>query len=225
MFFPIGDTNIEKGHKPIVTYLLLAINIAVFIYQVMLPANQQQQFVFTYGSIPVEILRGQDLFTLFTCMFLHGGWMHLIGNMLFLWVFGDNIEATMGSMRYFIFYLLGGLLASLTHSLLSTGSEIPCVGASGAIAACLGAYLVMFPKSQIKILFLLFMSSFRVSAVYFLGFWIVQQFMSGIGSLSVTTGGVAYWAHIGGFVFGVIMGFVYRNKVSNVYFSERRYNQ
>lgn len=216
MFFPIGDTNVERGHKPFLTYLFIAINVGVFLLQVSMPANQQASFVYEYGSIPVEITRGIDIHTLLTSMFLHGGWMHLIGNMLFLWVFGDNIEATIGYVNYFIFYIGGGLFAALAHCLLAANSDVPCVGASGAISACLGAYLVMFPKSQIQVLFVLFFRTFSVSAIYFLGFWILQQFISGIGSLSAQTNanaGVAYWAHIGGFVFGVIAGFLFRGKV------------
>jgi membrane associated rhomboid family serine protease len=215
MFFPIGDQNIERGSKPIVTFALLAINVLVFIYQFTMSAELQNSFVFTYGSIPREITNGIDLFTLFTCMFLHGGWMHVIGNMMFLWVFGDNIESTIGSVKFLLFYILAGLAASLTHSVLSPESTIPCVGASGAIAGVLGAYLVMFPKSQIKVLFIVFLRTFSVSAIYFLGFWIAQQFMSGIGSLSAATtanSGIAYWAHIGGFVFGVAGGFVMRKR-------------
>jgi membrane associated rhomboid family serine protease len=224
MFFPIGDTNIEKGSKPFITYILIAINVVVFIYQFLMPAQTQEAFVYQYGSIPIEITHGQDLFTLFTCMFLHGGWMHLIGNMVFLWVFADNIEATIGPAKFLIFYLAGGIIASLTHSILSAGSQMPCVGASGAIAACLGAYLVMFPHSRIKVLFLLFFTTFTVPAIYFLGFWIIQQFMSGFGSLGAATtdtSGVAYWAHIGGFVFGVFFGFLFRGKANEMIFAER----
>jgi membrane associated rhomboid family serine protease len=219
MFFPVGDQNIVKGNKPILTYFLLAINIAIFVFQFSLSPQAQQEFVFTYGSIPREIMHGEDLFTLFTCMFLHGGWMHLIGNMMFLWVFADNIESTVGSFRFLLFYLAAGIAASLAHSILGPNSNIPCVGASGAIAGVLGAYLVMFPKSQIQILFVVFLRTFSVSAIYFLGFWIVQQFMSGIGSLSATTivnSGVAYWAHIGGFVFGVLGGFFMRSKAKQM---------
>ena len=215
MFFPIGDTNIERGAKPFITYLLIAINMAVFIFQFLMPAQIQGGFVYEYGSIPIEITHGQDLFTLLTCMFLHGGWMHLIGNMVFLWVFADNIESTIGVLKFILFYLTGGVVASLTHAVLNSNSQMPCVGASGAIAACLGAYLVMFPQSKIKVLFIVFFTTFSVPAIYFLGFWIIQQFMSGFGSLGAATSdtaGVAYWAHIGGFVFGVFCGFLFKTK-------------
>ncbi len=213
MFFPIGDVNVERGYKPLLTYTFIAINILVFLFEVSLGQEQQNVFVTTYGSIPKEIMVGTDLFTLVTSIFLHGGWMHLIGNMLFLWVFADNIEATIGHARFFIFYILGGIIASYGQALLDPTSQVPCVGASGSISACLGAYLVMFPKSQIKVLFLLFFRSFQVSALYFLGIWIVQQIISGFGSLASTTageGGVAYWAHIAGFVFGLLAGFVFK---------------
>ncbi|MEZ5046499.1 MAG: rhomboid family intramembrane serine protease [Chitinophagaceae bacterium] len=215
MFFPIGDTNVERGYKPFLTYVFIFINVAVFLFQVSLGANQQVSFVTEYGSIPAEITHGVDLYTLLTSMFLHGGWMHLIGNMLFLWVFGDNIEATVGYFQYFLFYIGGGIVAAFSHSILASSSTVPCVGASGAISACLGAYLVMFPKSQIKVLFIALFSTFRVSAIYFLGFWILQQFISGIGSISapIADAGVAYWAHIGGFVFGVGMGLLFKKKV------------
>jgi membrane associated rhomboid family serine protease len=215
MFFPIGDQNITKATKPFFTYSLIAVNVVVFIIQFTLPEGLQNSFMFTYGSIPNEVTKGTDLYTLFTCMFLHGGWMHLIGNMMFLWVFGDNIEATIGSIKFFLFYIFAGIVASLTHSLLSPLSNVPCVGASGAIAGVLGAYLMMFPKSQIKVLFIVLLRTFTVPAIYFLGFWIVQQFMSGLGTLNVTSSantGVAYWAHIGGFVFGVVAGFLLRKK-------------
>jgi membrane associated rhomboid family serine protease len=156
---------------------------------------------------------------LLTNIFLHGGWFHLLGNMLFLWVFADNIEATLGYSKFILFYLAGGILASLTHIVLNPMSEIPCVGASGAIAACLGAYLVMFPSSKIKVLFIFILTSFRVPAIFFLGFWIIQQFTAGIGAIQASTAqtdGVAYWAHIGGFVFGVVVGLMYRSKAKEL---------
>lgn len=211
MLFPIGDTQVEGGHRPIVSYILIAINVLIFFYEVSL-GRQLNAFLTEYGTIPTEIMRGEDLYTLFTNMFLHGGWMHLIGNMLFLYVFGDNIEAKIGSTRFLIFYILGGVVASLLHVAFNTGSKIPGVGASGAIAALMGAYLIMFPKSQIKMLVVIFMRSFQVPALLFLGLWFGQQFLSGIGSMSQTadTAGVAWWAHIGGFVFGVAGGFLFR---------------
>lgn len=219
MFFPVGDSDVRGPIKPVINSILILLNVAVFLYEVSLPETQLNGFIETFGSIPVEIFRGQDLYTLITSIFLHGGWMHLIGNMLFLWVFGDNIESSVGSWRYLLFYLCGGILASLTHAILNAGSPVPCVGASGSIAACLGAYLVMYPRSRIKVLFLLLFTTFRVSAIFFLGFWIVQQLITGVGSLSqhaANSAGVAYWAHIGGFAFGVLYGFIMRHTVKEL---------
>lgn len=209
MIFPIGDDQVQGGAKPYVSYSFIAINVLIFLFQFSLDPESLRNFIYTFGSIPNEIRTGQDLFTLFTNMFLHGGWMHLIGNMVFLWIFADNIEATVGNVNFVIFYVMGGVIASLIHFLSDTDSTIPAVGASGAIAACLGAYLVMFPKSKIKILVIYFFKSFKVPAFVFLGIWIIQELISGIGTLGVDTetGGVAYWAHIGGFFFGLVAGY------------------
>lgn len=221
MFFPIGDTQVQGGYKPYVTYTFLCMNILIFFYEFSLGSGINQ-FLHTYGTIPSEIMSGQDYFTLLTSMFLHGGWMHLIGNMLFLWVFGDNIEATIGSVMFFLFYLVGGLAASFAHIMFNLGSNIPSVGASGAIAAILGAYLVMFPKSKVKILVLIIFRNFKIPAIAFLGLWFLQQLISGFGEICKTadTAGVAWWAHIGGFVFGVLMGFVFKGKIRS---DERNY--
>ena len=213
MFIPIGDDNIKGGHYPLFSYSLIVLNVLVFVYEASLAPEALEQFIFNYGAIPAEIEKGQYLYTLFTSMFLHGGIMHLVGNMLFLWIFADNIEATIGNFRFLIFYLLGGLAAHAAHLYFNPGSEIPTVGASGAISAVMGAYLVMFPRSQIKVLLLFFF--IRISAFIFLGLWIAQQVMAGTAELQVPTAqtaGVAYWAHIGGFAFGVLMGFYYRNR-------------
>jgi membrane associated rhomboid family serine protease len=212
MLFPIGDDNVKGGHYPVVSYTLLAINILVFLLQLS-QGNQQEQFILNYGAIPAEITHGHRLYTLVTSMFLHGSIGHIVGNMLFLWIFADNIEAVIGSVRFFIFYLAGGLAAHAAHIFFNAGSEIPTVGASGAIAAVLGAYLIMFPQSQVKVLFIIF--PFKVPALLFLGFWIFSQFQNGLGSLSASTAetdGIAYWAHIGGFAFGAVRGFPFRNE-------------
>ncbi len=213
MIFPIGDDQVKGGAYPYITYLFIGFNVLIFLFEASLPMDALERFIYEYGSIPQEIQQGQDLFTLLTSTFLHGGWMHLIGNMLFLWVFGDNIEATVGSVVFLLFYLGGGLFASLAHTFFNLGSNIPSVGASGSISAILGAYLIMFPRSRIKLLVIFFFRSFRVAAIYFLGFWIVQQLFSGIGSMGPDTAasaGVAWWAHIGGFVFGVAVGLLFR---------------
>ena len=212
MIFPIGDDQVKGGYFPLFSYGFIVINILVYLFQVSLETKElQTQFVYYYGAIPVEIMQGKDLFTLFTSMFLHGGPMHLIGNMLFLWVFADNIEATIGSFRFLIFYFLGGLAAHAAHIYFNVDSQIVTVGASGAISAVMGAYLVMFPSSRVRVLILIF--TVRVPAVIFLGFWIYQQSINGFASLQVETAqsaGVAWWAHIGGFVYGALAGFSYR---------------
>ena len=213
MIFPIGDDQVKGGYKPIFSYLFIGINVVVFIIQFTLPQAQLHAFLYTYGSIPMELAGGEDYYTIFTSMFLHGGWMHLIGNMLFLWIFADNIEATIGNIPFLLFYLLGGIAAAAAHTAFNLQSGVPAVGASGAISAVLGAYLVMFPKSKIKVLVVYFFRSFKMSALIFLGLWIGQQLVSGIFSLgpeSAHTSGVAWWAHIGGFVFGVLGGFLFR---------------
>ena len=208
MIFPIGDDNIIGGHRPFVAYTFLGFNIAVFLFELSLTHTQCEWFMTQYGVIPVEITAGEDLFTILTSMFLHGGWMHLIGNMLFLWIFADNIEAVIGSFGFLVFYILGGTIASLIHIAFNPGSTIPSIGASGAISAVMGAYLVMFPQSRIKVIVLIFFVTFHLSAIAFLGIWFVQQLFSGIGSLSaqVEQSGVAWWAHIGGFLYGIVAG-------------------
>ena len=230
MLFPYGDDQVKGGHFPLFSYGFIALNIVIFVFQLQF----SDQLVCEFGAIPGEILSGQDLHTLISSMFLHGGWWHLIGNMLFLWVFADNIEATVGNFRFLFFYLLGGLIAVATHIYFNSseslyccspcGGGIPCmgdlpacagltpmVGASGAISAVMGAYLVMFPSSRVKVFFFIF--PFRLPAFLFLGFWIYQQWAAGMEALRVVTSqtqSVAWWAHIGGFVFGVLAGFYFR---------------
>ncbi len=208
--FPIWDDSIPKtGVTPFISYLLIVANVLVFFYQASLDPSGFEAFVMSFGTIPQAIVGGEQLSTLFTNMFLHGSWMHLIGNMLFLRVFGDNIEARMGNIKFLLFYIIGGLLASGAHILLNLGSTIPAVGASGAISAVLGAYLVMFPKSRIKMIYPYGMRIFYLSALQFLGYWILLQIVSGVGDIGNTGWGTARWAHIGGFVFGVIIGRMY----------------
>jgi len=245
MFFPYGDDNVKGGYKPIFSYAFILFNVLAFLYQI----SFEDALICEYGSIPSEIVQGQDLHTLFTSMFMHGGVMHLVGNMVFLWIFADNIEATVGNIAFVIFYLLGGLAASAAHIYLGAGGtealadccmpcaqagmtcaqqegailcpgSVPTVGASGAISAVMGAYLVMFPKSRIKIFvfLIIIMKTFRIPAFVFLLFWIGQQLASGLGILgpvSVGGSGVAWWAHIGGFFFGVFCGFFARGLVKD----------
>jgi membrane associated rhomboid family serine protease len=208
MIFPIGDQNVVGGYRPIFSYIFILANVLAFLYQVSLTGPQMEAFVMEYGTIPSDIMAGENWKSIVTSMFLHGGWMHLLGNMMFLWVFGDNIEAVIGNFNFLGFYLLGGLAASLVHIGFNLDSIVPAVGASGAIAAVLGAYLIMFPRSRIRTLVFFFFVS--IPALVFLGVWIVQQLVNGVGSLGLaeanTGGGVAWWAHIGGFAFGVIAG-------------------
>ena len=213
--FPIGDEN-RHGHiTPVVNYLLLAINLAVFFYQVSLGSESAiQEFINTYGVIPQEIFVRQDLFTLLTSMFMHGGWAHIIGNMLFLWVFGDNVEDAFGHLGYLVFYLLTGLMASAAHIILNPASPIPSVGASGAISGILGAYIIFFGGNAIRVLIGYFVTV--VPAWMMIGLWAAQQFIATYGSLAVTeqtTGGVAYAAHAGGFLAGLIIGVLLRGAV------------
>lgn len=215
MIFPIGDEQVRGGYKPVVSYMLIVINILVFLFQVTLPSLQQQELVYTYGVIPKEIAAGHYFYSLLTNMFLHGGWMHLIGNMLFLWVFADNIEAVIGKIPFILFYFGGGITASAAHIVFNLHSSIPAIGASGAISAVLGAYLVMFPASKVKVYVLILFRSYYMPALFFLGIWGIQQFINGFISIvpsSAYTSSVAWWAHIGGFVFGLIAGFVIRRR-------------
>lgn len=221
MFFPIGDDQIKGNYRPIFTYLLILINCYIFWQEYQMPEAELKLLFETYAAVPKKILAGQALNTLFTSMFLHGGWSHLIGNMVFLWIFGDNIEIAVGNLRFLLFYLLGGIFSALVHSLVLANSQMPAIGASGAIAAVLGAYLIMFPSSKIKVFFLLFFSVFRVSAFVFLGIWIAQQLLAGWALLGIQvaeTAGVGYWAHIGGFGFGIIGGMFFRTTVKKTYY-------
>lgn len=213
--FPIGDYNIENGAKPWFTRLFILVNIAVFVYEMQLGKTGLAQFVSDYGLIPARASSMDKWLTAWTSMFLHGGLMHLIGNMVFLFVFADNIEAVLGNFRFFLFYFLGGLSAALFQTLTDIHSNIPMIGASGCISACLGAYLVMFPMNKVKVL--VYIILIKVPAFLFLGFWALQQFAAGYDAIIKTsdTGGVAYWAHIGGLVFGVIVGFAMRSKIKH----------
>ncbi|MBZ8179122.1 rhomboid family intramembrane serine protease [Oscillatoria salina] len=220
---PLRDDNPTRI-TPYITYALIAINIVVFIFELQLTPPALEQFFHLYAVVPRELTAsleginvGQPVpewLTLFTSQFLHGGFLHVAGNMLFLWIFGNNIEDQLGHIKFIIFYLACGALAALAQWFFSAGSEIPSLGASGAIAGVMGAYVLRFPKAQILTLVPLgfFLTTFRIPAVFFLGFWFVQQAFYGIASLNAPAnigmegGGVAYWAHAGGFVFGAILG-------------------
>ncbi|HMI31389.1 MAG TPA: rhomboid family intramembrane serine protease [Candidatus Limnocylindrales bacterium] len=217
---PLRDRN-PSGIFPAVTLVVILINVFVFLYEVQLgPAVGA--FLKRYALIPAEVtgsLRyGSVNFTdtlspFLTSMFLHGGWLHLITNMWFLWIFGDNIEDTLGSFRYIIFYILCGLGAALTHFLIQPGSTLPVLGASGAIAGVLGAYAVLFPGARVVTLvpIFFFLQIIELPALVVLGLWFVLQILSGsIDAASPMRGGTAWWAHIGGFLAGIILIFVLR---------------
>ncbi|MBB94087.1 MAG: rhomboid family intramembrane serine protease [Rhodobacteraceae bacterium] len=205
--FPIRDHN-PSGRTPYVTYGLILANVAIFfLYSGMLPSEAAlNRFFMTWAIVPAEVSQGRGWITLVTSMFLHGGLMHLGGNMLFLWIFGDNLEDEMGHMRYLGFYLASGVGAGLIHVLAAPGSAIPTVGASGAIAGVMGGYLLLFPRARVDILVILviFFKIFPVPAWLMLGLWFVFQFFGGIGA-DPDAGGVAYWAHAGGFVIGFVL--------------------
>ncbi len=221
--FPIHDDNPTRT-TAYVTYTLIAINILVFLYELSLTPPQLERFFQLYSVIPKELtvsLSGipvnqpiPEPLTLVTSQFLHGGLAHIFGNMLFLWIFGNNIEDQLGHVKYLIFYLACGVLAALSQWFFSAQSPIPSLGASGAIAGVLGAYILRFPHARVRTLVFLgpFIVFPAIPAIFFLGIWFIQQSLYGVASLSVQSnigmenGGVAYFAHIGGFVFGAILG-------------------
>jgi membrane associated rhomboid family serine protease len=219
--FPVGDTNVRGASLPIVSWLFIALNALVFVYQLSLSEAGLQQFFLQFGVVPSLVQDGENMLSLLTSMFMHGGWAHILGNMAFLFVFGDNIEAVLGKIWYAIFYLVGGLAASFAHIFFNLGSDIPSLGASGAIAAVMGAYAVMFPGARVKMLiFLGFRAGItQVSALVFLGIWFLSQLLSGVASLgpqTAQTSGVAFWAHIGGFVFGLLVGVLFRGRAQQM---------
>lgn len=204
---PLHDDN-PRLMTPFVNYGLIALNVLVFLRQFSMPEVDHQAFVYTYGAIPAEIIAGQGYYSLVTSMFLHGGLLHLLSNMLYLYIFGDNIEGVMGHGRYLFFYILSGIGAAVAHIFIEPQSTVPMIGASGAISGVLGAYLLKFPRARILILIwiVIFINTFRVPAIIVLGFWFLMQLTSGLSSLGVESGGgVAWFAHIGGFIVGLVL--------------------
>jgi membrane associated rhomboid family serine protease len=233
MIFPIGDDNSDRTTTPIFTYLLIAVNVLVFIF--LQGATGENNFTASFATVPEEIRTGEDVkgpvpikvgtqeavirlgetpspvyITLLTSMFMHGGWMHLLGNMLFLWIFGDNLEHAMGRFRYLIFYLTTGLVASLAHviSTFMFGDNpfIPSLGASGAISGVMGGYLVLFPRRQVRVIIMRMLTT--VPAFVAVGLWFVLQLIQAFGVIAAgpqSGGGVAFMAHVGGFVAGLIL--------------------
>ncbi|MBA2450538.1 MAG: rhomboid family intramembrane serine protease [Chloroflexi bacterium] len=226
---PIGDDPGPRHLTPFVTFALLAANVAAFVYTISLGERGIETLYRSAGVVPLEFARNQDIppvapggsyyTTLLTSMFLHGGFLHIASNMLFLWIYGDNVEDRLGHVRYLIFYLLCGLAASATHIFFNWGSQIPSIGASGAIAGVLAGYIVMFPAARIRTLLFIgpFITITRVPALLLIGFWFVTQVFSGIASLgpSEQTTGVAFWAHVGGFVAGLPLVLLFRQPRSS----------
>ncbi len=203
---PIGDDNSARRVVPVVTYALIAINVLVF----LLELSSGQAFIEKWAFVPSRFLAdpGGDFITIFTSMFMHGGWLHLLSNMLYLWIFGDNVEDRFGHVKFIVFYLACGVAAMFAQLAFSTTSIVPNLGASGAIAGVLGAYLVMFPKGRVSVM--MGRGVIPVSALIVIGLWFVLQVISGVGSLGAAGdgGGVAYMAHIGGFVAGLALAYV-----------------
>lgn len=215
--FPLGDDNSMRRITPFVTYILIVINVLVFLLELQNGDAFIQEWAFVPGRFSDN--PGTNLVTIFTAMFMHGGWLHLGGNMLYLWIFGDNVEDRFGHLKFLIFYLLAGIAATFAQYYVSPGSSIPNVGASGAIAGVLGAYILMFPHARVHVLF--GSQVVAMPALVVLGFWIVLQLFSGVGSIAYTdetsqdVGGIAYMAHVGGFVAGFLMAFLFRGSGGN----------
>jgi membrane associated rhomboid family serine protease len=208
---PLRDV-IPSRTVPFFNIAFIVLNTAVFLFEVSLPDRALVSFLSTYGVVPARL----SWMSMVTSMFLHGGWLHFLGNMLYLWIFGDNVEDRIGHARYVLFYLFCGVAAALAHVYMNPVSKIPTVGASGAIAGVMGAYFVLYPHSRVLALVPLFIiwEIIEVPAIIFLGIWFLMQFFSGVGSIAadaaVETGGVAFWAHVAGFIAGVVAVFVLR---------------
>jgi len=208
---PLRDT-IPSRRFPLVNTAIIVLNVLVFLFESALGPEQLDQFIWQWGLVPADFWQGGGIgrwLPLLTSVFMHGGWWHLISNMLALYIFGDNVEDRLGPFRYVLFYLISGLAASAAHLVAYAGSSIPTVGASGAIAGVLGAYLILYPHSRVLTLvpIFYFIRIVEIPASIYLGFWFISQLFNGVFALTATdvfqTGGVAWWAHIGGFVFGL----------------------
>ena len=214
---PLRDINPTRRF-PRITIGLIVVNVLVFVFELLLPSEGMlDSFAYTWGLIPAELMRLNPaaVLTVFTSMFIHGGFLHLASNMLYLWIFGDNIEQALGSFRFVFFYLLCGVGAALGQVLVSPSSTVPMIGASGAISGVLGAYLLLFPRAEVETLVLLgyFVRLIRLPAAVVLGMWILLQLFSGVLSLGMdATGGVAFFAHIGGFVAGLVLVLLLRRR-------------
>lgn len=210
--FPIGDDDSDRRSIPLVTYALIALNILFFLAELGIG----DAFITQWAFVPSRFVANPigEFLTLFTSMFMHAGWLHLGGNMLYLWIFGDNVEDRFGHAKFVVFYLLSGLGATFAQLIFSLGSNIPNLGASGAIAGVLGAYILMFPQGRVRVL--QGQGVIQVPALIVIGLWIGLQLFSSIGSISAAsdTGGVAYMAHVGGFLTGFALTFLFRGNMS-----------
>jgi membrane associated rhomboid family serine protease len=208
---PLRDV-VPSRTVPVVTVGLIALNGLAFVFELSLPEASLEPFLQIYGVVPAVL----SWPTIFTSMFLHAGWLHILGNMLYLWIFGDNVEDRLGHGRFLAFYLFCGAIAAMAQVVVNPASTLPTIGASGAIAGVMGAYFVLYPHSRIVALLPLFIfwQIIEVPAIVFLGFWFLMQFFSGVGSIALTsgapTGGVAFWAHVAGFVVGALAGLAFR---------------
>jgi membrane associated rhomboid family serine protease len=207
--FPIGDDDTSRRTVPVVTYALIVLNVLFFFIEL----SGGEPFIQQWSVVPRRLVANPaaDFLTIFTSMFMHAGWLHLLGNMLYLWIFGDNVEDAFGHAKFLVFYLLCGIAATFAQLVLNMNSGVPNLGASGAIAGVLGAYILLFPRGQVRVL--MGRGVIPLPALVVIGFWIVLQLVSGIGTISSTaeTGGVAYMAHIGGFFAGMLLTFVFRS--------------
>ncbi|MBM3313371.1 rhomboid family intramembrane serine protease [candidate division WOR-3 bacterium] len=214
---PLRD-DIRSEKRPYATWTLMATCVGFFVYQALSEFRNPEAgdaLIRAYGLTPRQVVSGRQLWTLFTCMFLHGGFFHLAGNMLYLWIFGDNIEDAFGRFWFLVLYLLTGIAGSLLQIMAMPGSSVPTIGASGAISGVMGAYFILFPRARVLTLIpvFFFMRLIYLPAPILLGFWILFQLLHGCGSAPGMGGGVAYFAHIGGFVAGVILGLAARKRV------------
>ena len=228
---PLKDST-PRSSAPVVTVLLIIINSVVFLYELTLPQRLEQSFFMSYAMVPARVAHlvvaphvplQVALQPFLTSMFLHGGWLHLIGNMWFLWVFGDNVEDRLGHISYLFFYLVCGFGAGLAHVLFNLGSTVPSLGASGAISGVLGAYIVLYPRARVLTLMplIFFWFTLEIPAFVLLGYWFAIQFFSGVSTVGMKQGGgTAWWAHIGGFVIGVVLIRVWPQRRQRTWYPE-----
>jgi membrane associated rhomboid family serine protease len=207
--FPVSDV-IPSRTTPFVTVGLIALNALAFLYELQLSRPELQIFAQAFGVVPAHFAWP----TVLTSMFLHAGWMHVLGNMLYLWIFGDNVEDRLGHLGFLVFYLFCGAAAAIGQVMMNPLSVVPMIGASGAIAGVMGAYFVFYPQSRVltAVFVVVFMDLVEIPAIFFLGIWFLMQLFSGVGSLGshAADGGVAFWAHVGGFITGLMIGLIAR---------------